>query len=134
MLFSQNIITAEEIPLEGQSISESTSGWIAQNSSTTETLYGISFIDSNFGTIVGEGGTIIHTSDGTTWSPQSSGVTLRLCDVSFLPRKVSIELPGWLTSPAGPISFHSSTSFYKVLTEYDDHLKFKNLFASLLNY
>ena len=92
MLFSQNIITAEEIPLEGQSISVSTSGWIAQNSSTTETLYGISFIDSNFGTIVGEGGTIIHTSDGTTWSPQSSGVTLRLYDISFSDTSIGVAV------------------------------------------
>jgi len=57
LLFSQNIVTAEEIPLEGQSTSFSTGGWIVQNSSTTENLFGISFIDSNFGTIVGEGGT-----------------------------------------------------------------------------
>lgn len=83
LILSQNIVAADEIPIEYQPTSNFSDGWILQNSSTTETLYGISFVNSNFGTTVGESGTIIHTSDGITWTPQSSGDTSRLYDVSF---------------------------------------------------
>jgi photosystem II stability/assembly factor-like uncharacterized protein len=32
---------------------------------------------------VGNGGTILHTSDGTTWTPQTSGTTQNLLGMSF---------------------------------------------------
>ncbi len=44
-----------------------------------ESLYGVSFTDANTGTAVGEGGTILRTTDGaTTWAAQTSGTTSRL--------------------------------------------------------
>lgn len=59
-------------------------GWELQNSGTTVDLSGISFVDENFGTVVGESGTIIHSDDGgVNWIPQTSGVYGGLLDVSF---------------------------------------------------
>jgi hypothetical protein len=47
-------------------------------------LYGISFIDANTGTIVGENGTILRTTNsGTNWISQTSGTTLILSSVFF---------------------------------------------------
>jgi photosystem II stability/assembly factor-like uncharacterized protein len=62
----------------------SQSGWISQASGTTNDLRGVSFTDSNTGTIVGTNGTILRTiNGGDTWSRQSSGITDNLYGVSF---------------------------------------------------
>ena len=58
--------------------------WEAQFSGTTAFLYGLSFTDANNGTVVGEKGTILRTTDGgATWKAQSSGTTGNLYGVSF---------------------------------------------------
>ena len=36
--------------------------WVAQDSGTTKTLYGVSFTDANTGTAVGNDGTILRTT------------------------------------------------------------------------
>ena len=58
--------------------------WTAQSSGTSNTLLGVSFTDANTGTAVGDGGTILRTTDGgATWTRQSSGTTNSLRGVSF---------------------------------------------------
>lgn len=60
------------------------SGWLPQNSGTSANLYGVHFIDSNNGFAVGDGGTLIRTTDGgITWSAVSLGVTKNLRDIDF---------------------------------------------------
>jgi hypothetical protein len=55
------------------------SQWFEQNSGTTMPLRGVYFIDENIGTIVGDFGTIIKTTNGgITWISQSSGTTVSL--------------------------------------------------------
>ncbi len=66
------------IALQGQS-------WTLQTSGTTQSLYGIYFIDVNKGWAVGYNGTIIHTTNGgTNWTAQTSGITNHLFDVYFI--------------------------------------------------
>lgn len=58
--------------------------WTAQTSGTTQTLYGVYFVDAQNGWVVGNGGTILHTvNGGTTWIPQTSGTTQLLYSVWF---------------------------------------------------
>src|SRR5215468_5673484 len=48
-------------------------------------LRGASFVDANTGTVVGEHGTIVRTTDGgNSWTIQASGTTQTLWDVSFI--------------------------------------------------
>src|SRR5881398_501522 len=48
-------------------------------------LRGASFVDANTGTVVGEHGTIVRTTDGgNSWTIQSSGTTQNLWAVSFV--------------------------------------------------
>jgi len=48
------------------------------------TLLGVSFTDANMGTVVGNSGTILRTTnEGVNWNSQSSGTTLPLYVVSF---------------------------------------------------
>jgi photosystem II stability/assembly factor-like uncharacterized protein len=60
--------------------------WLPQNSNLPGTaLYGVKFVSSMVGWAVGNGGTIIKTTDGgTTWISQSSGTTFHLYSVSFI--------------------------------------------------
>jgi photosystem II stability/assembly factor-like uncharacterized protein len=59
-------------------------GWTPQVSGTTQSLNGVSFPDASHGWAVGNGGTILATSNGgTTWTPQVSGTTQNLYSVSF---------------------------------------------------
>src|SRR6266480_5752182 len=47
-------------------------------------LRGASFVDANTGTVVGENGTIVRTTDsGNSWTIQTSGTTQTLWEVSF---------------------------------------------------
>jgi photosystem II stability/assembly factor-like uncharacterized protein len=59
--------------------------WSAQSSSTTNELIGVSFVDASHGWAVGEGGTIVATSNGgASWGAQTSGTTNPLYGVSFV--------------------------------------------------
>ena len=52
---------------------------------TSRRLSGISFINVNTGTIVGDTGTVIHTTNGgISWSMQNSGTNQWLFDASYL--------------------------------------------------
>ena len=46
--------------------------WIPQSSGTTSNLWGVSFVDANIGTAVGEWGRILRTEDGgNSWVVQA---------------------------------------------------------------
>jgi photosystem II stability/assembly factor-like uncharacterized protein len=73
--------------------------WSAQSSGTTQTLYGISFVDANNGWTVGGGGVVRHTANGgVTWTGQTSGVTSTLYGVAFTDAST-----GWVVGSSGVI-------------------------------
>ncbi len=75
-------------------------GWVAQNSGTTEDLWGLYFLNSTTGWAVGYNGTILHTVDGgITWAPQNSGVTNTLTDIQF----ASDGVTGWAVGDGNPV-------------------------------
>jgi photosystem II stability/assembly factor-like uncharacterized protein len=62
-------------------------GWVVQTSGTTHDLFGVTAMHN--GTLAsawacGAGGTILHTSDGTTWRPQFSGTARTLRAIAFI--------------------------------------------------
>lgn len=58
--------------------------WKPVESGTGFDLWGICFADSTRGTVVGDRGTILHTTDGGfTWVGQASGTTANLNSVAF---------------------------------------------------
>lgn len=58
--------------------------WVKQNSGTTKLLYMPFFTDQNNGTIVGQQGTILRTTDGgITWNSQYSTTLHSLTSVYF---------------------------------------------------
>lgn len=58
--------------------------WKAQSSGTFNSLAGVSFVNTSTGTAVGDGGTILRTTNGgTNWTGQTSGTALNLNGVSF---------------------------------------------------
>jgi photosystem II stability/assembly factor-like uncharacterized protein len=60
------------------------SGWTLQSSRSAQWLSDVYFTDIQNGTVVGEGGTILHTTNGgLTWTNQASGITNWLFDVCF---------------------------------------------------
>jgi photosystem II stability/assembly factor-like uncharacterized protein len=60
------------------------SGWVPQSSGTRKYLAAVFFTDANTGTVVGDSGTILHTTDsGGTWASQSSGTNYPLTGVHF---------------------------------------------------
>ncbi|MCF8343928.1 MAG: hypothetical protein K9H13_04760 [Bacteroidales bacterium] len=71
--------------------------WNIQNSGTEKNLNALWFTDLDHGWAVGDGGAIIHTSDGgKTWSTQNSSSTDKLVDVQFMDNNT-----GWaLIEPA----------------------------------
>jgi photosystem II stability/assembly factor-like uncharacterized protein len=66
------------------STSPSRAQWIPQSSGTSRNLYGVFMNGADTGTVVGDSGTILHTTNGgATWSTQSSGTTQWLTAVFF---------------------------------------------------
>ena len=73
--------------------------WVQQNSTTTEHLQGVSFVDSLHGWVVGARGVVLHTTNGgDLWVHQISGTTSNLEAVSFCD-----ALNGWATGYEGTI-------------------------------
>lgn len=84
------------------------SGWLPQNSGTTETLYSIHFENSNTGYAAGTNGKIIKTTNGgITWTTQNSGVTSILRAVYF-----SSTSTGWVVGDAGKILYTTNGGIY----------------------
>lgn len=50
-------------------------GWMEQSSGTTQDLRSVSAVDNTTAWAVGAAGTVLKTSDGSTWNPQAAGVT-----------------------------------------------------------
>jgi hypothetical protein len=80
-------------------------GWVRQTSSATADLNGVFFQpDGRNGWAVGDGGTILHTSDaGTTWSRQSSGTAFTLNAVWF-----TSATEGWAVGANGTVLLTSN--------------------------
>jgi len=73
------VLTALTVAVNAQ-----TNGWVIQSSPTTQSLRGITSKDANTWIAVGDGGTIIRSSDaGINWTAISSPVTDALHGVSF---------------------------------------------------
>jgi uncharacterized repeat protein (TIGR01451 family) len=75
--------------------------WSAQDSGTTQALFGVSFVDADHGWAVGGGGTIVATSDGgATWNTESCSPcgNDELRSVSFVD-----QTHGWAVDTAGKI-------------------------------
>lgn len=69
-------------------ITYSQSGWVKQNSGTTENLNTLYFTDDDNGFAAGDNGTLLRTIDGgTTWEIESSGTTNNLASISFVDYK-----------------------------------------------
>ena len=63
----------------------SQSGWVKQNSRTSANLTAVAFVDTNTGTVVGDGGVILRTTNGgAAWIRQESGTTSALLAVSLI--------------------------------------------------
>jgi len=74
--------------------------WALQRTATVR-LYGIDFIDQNEGWVVGNNGTIFHTTNrGTNWNTQTSGTTVSLRDVEFLS-----STRGWVVGASGQVRY-----------------------------
>jgi photosystem II stability/assembly factor-like uncharacterized protein len=59
--------------------------WYHQNSGTQSYLYDLEFVSADTGWVVGQGGTILKTTDGgTNWIQQNSNTTKNLYSVSFI--------------------------------------------------
>ena len=77
------------------------SGWTPQTSGTTMNLHGVAFVGDSYGWAVGDGGTILATSNGgSTWTPQTSGTSSNLFSVAF-PDLVH----GWAVGANGTILY-----------------------------
>ena len=59
--------------------------WTNQQRGVNDRLYGVSMVDAMTGSVSGEAGKILRTTDGgTTWRGQPSGTTKRLHSISFV--------------------------------------------------
>jgi photosystem II stability/assembly factor-like uncharacterized protein len=73
--------------------------WMVQNSGTSENLNHASFLDSLQGWVVGNHGTILHSSNGgNDWINQNTIITAELFSVSFCD-----NLNGWVVGDSGTI-------------------------------
>jgi photosystem II stability/assembly factor-like uncharacterized protein len=60
-------------------------GWTVRGGGTTYDLYGVHFLGTQIGTVVGDSGTILRTNDGgNTWTRQVSNTTKTLRAVNFI--------------------------------------------------
>ena len=61
--------------VQSASFKASGSGWMQQTSGTTLDLTSVSAVDGATAWAVGAAGTVLKTTDGSTWNPQAVGVT-----------------------------------------------------------
>lgn len=80
--------------------------WIPVVSGTSGNLHGIHFVSAFEGWIVGDSGTILHTSDGgATWTAEASSTNQHLQSVYFLD-----AAHGWAVGDAGTILYRNNSS------------------------
>jgi photosystem II stability/assembly factor-like uncharacterized protein len=78
--------------------------WIQQNSGTTRVLNEIFFTSSDSGFVVGDGGTVLKTTNGgATWQSLNTGLTLDFNELYFLNSS-----RGWIVGDSGCIGFTSN--------------------------
>jgi len=76
-------------------------GWYTQTSGTTSNLNNVKFVNPTTGTIVGQSGKILRTTNaGANWVSQTSGTTNHLFGVYFLNANT-----GWAVGDIGTILF-----------------------------
>jgi photosystem II stability/assembly factor-like uncharacterized protein len=93
ILIAAFVLIAATIPAGAQD------GWYAQSSGTSDPLFGVCFADADNGWAVGNGATILHTSNGgNTWSEQEFFPVSYLLDVHF-----ADAMNGWAVGFAGNI-------------------------------
>ena len=106
--------------------------WISQTGVTENHLEGVSFTDSDNGTVVGQYGTILRTIDGgTTWISQSSGPTERLNAVSFIDSDngTAVGYKGTiLRTTNGGVSFVEEKEIEEIPTDYTLSQNYPNPF------
>jgi photosystem II stability/assembly factor-like uncharacterized protein len=74
-------------------------GWYTQTSGTTSNLNSVKFFNTNTGTVVGQTGKILRTTNsGTNWESQTSGTTNHLFGVHFINSNT-----GWAIGDIGTI-------------------------------
>lgn len=82
---------------------DASGSWSIQSRNTSGTLFDVAFVDTMRGWIVGDGGVVLHTSDGgKTWERQNSGTEVTLLRVSFVDAN-----EGWAVGKLGVI-IHTS--------------------------
>jgi photosystem II stability/assembly factor-like uncharacterized protein len=93
LFFAMSFMLSLCLPLSSQT------AWQPQTSGVTKDLYGLNFIDSQTGWVVGTSGTILKTTDGgNSWQSLSSGVTSALAGIHFLNSNL-----GWVVGDLGKI-------------------------------
>lgn len=77
--------------------------WVSRNSTTSNTLLGVTYGNGKFVAVGGWGGTILTSTDGEEWMQQNSGTYGVLLDVNYVNNTfVSVGAPRTiLTSPNG---------------------------------
>ena len=82
--------------------------WLTQSSGTAYDLFSVSFVDANYGWVVGgeletsEGNVTLHTTNGgSSWNTQSSGTTKSLRCVAFINAN-----NGWAVGDSGTILYY----------------------------
>ena len=61
--------------VQSESFKISGVGWMEQISGTTQDLTSVTAVDNTTAWAVGAAGTVLKTTDGSTWNPQAAGVT-----------------------------------------------------------
>jgi hypothetical protein len=87
------------IPLTGVTANLRAVDWSVDTSGTTITGY----------FVVGDGGTILHSADGVTWTPQSSGTTNDLFGVT-----ANTDSSVWAVGALGTMLYYDGTAWSKV--------------------
>ena len=96
--YDSNSVRADDIGQWGYAAPGSVS-WAAQSTPATATLNSVDFADANAGWAVGDGGTVIHTTNGgSTWTAQSTQVTATLTAVRF-----TDGATGWSVGASGTV-------------------------------
>ena len=103
-LLSTNIHHDEQIPIcvenyYSDRLLDGGTTWTPQTSGTKNTLSSVLFTDASTGWVVGDLGTVLHTTDGgTTWIPQASGTSNDMFSVFFTDANT-----GWVVGGPGNI-------------------------------
>jgi photosystem II stability/assembly factor-like uncharacterized protein len=89
-------------------------GWVYQGTTTQQTLRGVSLVNTNTATSVGNNGNILRTTDGgANWFVQTSGTTTHLRGVAFVDANngiVSGQLGTILRTTDGGATWNAQTS------------------------